>query len=181
MEHPRIVRSGAVEIHLIEDKGDLAMRAKILRLTIALITLCATTSAVAGRGLEEVRNRFNEVQSAYDETQGYVNAGNTDSAKEAAGELLDKTGATCTYTQDIKDNITDIPTLQSVWKDVSYWCLELATRTATLKSYLGQSDPKENLSKVTEAFLGLGNSLKAAYEQFNAFGKKWQLVCATCQ
>jgi hypothetical protein len=156
------------------------MRRKTLTLTIALVALGFATSVFAA-GLEEVRSRFNEVQSAYDDTQEYVNAGNTDSGKSAAEALLSELSDMCPYVQDIKDKIAEIPALQPVWKDVAYWCLEFTVRTKTMKDYLGQGDPKENLSKVTEGFLKLGDSLKAAYDQFNAFGKNWTSICDSCR
>jgi len=143
---------------------------------MALVSLGLTTSAFADGRLEEVRNRFNQVQTAYDETKKYLDAGNTDSGKAAAGALLDNLSKTCPYVQDIKDRIEGIPTLQPVWKDVSYWCLELSVRASALKDRIGKEDSKEYLAKVTEGFLKLGDSLKAAYDKFQEFGKNWQTI-----
>jgi hypothetical protein len=68
-----------------------------------------------------------------------------------------------------------------VWKDVKYWCLELSTRTSNLKGKVGKEDTSDPLSKVEEGFLKLGDSLKAAYDKFNEFGKNWQAICETCR
>jgi hypothetical protein len=87
----------------------------------------------------------------------------------------------CPYVQDVNDRIEAIPSLQPVWKDVKYWCLELSTRTSTLKDKIGREDTSDSLSKVEEGFLKLGDSLKAAYDKFNEFGKNWQVICETCR
>jgi hypothetical protein len=144
---------------------------------VALVILGLAAPAVAGR-LEDVRDRFNQVQSDYAETKGYVDSGNVDSAKSASTKLNEDTNKVCTFTQDIKDRIADIPSLQSAWKDVSYWCLELAIRSSELKNKLGSTSPSDQMSKVTEAFTKLGDSLKAGYDKFREFGKNWLVICS---
>ena len=157
------------------------MRANSLSLTVTLIAISFTINAFAAVGLEEVRNRFNEVQSKYDDTQEYLNAGNTDSGKPAAAELADELSDMCPYVQDINDKIAEIPSLQPVWKEVKYWCLEFAVRASQLEDYIGKGNTTDQLSKVTEAFYKLGDSLKAAYDKFNEFGRNWTSICDTCR
>lgn len=144
---------------------------------VTLLVLGLASPAVAGR-LEDVRDRFNQVQSDYAETKGYVDSGNIDSAKSATAKLNEDTNKVCTFTQDIKDRISETPSLQGTWKDVSYWCLELAVRSSELKNRLGSSNPSDQMSKVTEAFTKLGDSLKAGYDKFREFGKNWLVICS---
>jgi hypothetical protein len=144
---------------------------------LALVVLSVTTPALAGR-LEDVRDRFNQVQSDYAETKNYVDAGNIDSAKSATAKLNEDTNKVCSFTQDIKDRIAELPSLQGPWKDVSYWCLELALRSTELKGKLGSTNPTDQMAKVTEAFLKLGDSFKAGYDKFSEFGKNWIVICS---
>jgi hypothetical protein len=144
---------------------------------LALVVLSVATPALAGR-LEDVRDRFNQVQSDYAETKSYVDSGNIDSAKSATAKLNEDTNKVCPFTQDIKDRIAELPSLQSSWKEVSYWCLELAIRSSELKNKLGSTNPSDQMSKVTEAFMKLGDSLKAGYDKFGEFGKNWTVICS---
>lgn len=143
----------------------------------ALFVLSLATPALAAR-LEDTRDRFNQVQSDYAETKRDVDSGNIDSAKSTAQKLIENTGKVCNFTQDIKDRISEIPSLQSTWKDVSFWCFELATRSTELSNKLGTTNPSDQMSKVTEAFLKLGESLKAGYDKFSEFGKNWAIICS---
>lgn len=157
------------------------MHASTRTLTMALVGFGFTTAAFAEGRLELVRNRFNQVQTAYAETKQYLETGNTDAAKPAAATLLDILSNACPYVQDIKERVDGIPTLQSSWKDVSYWCLELTLRANQLKDIIGRGDSRGPLSKVEEGFVKLGDSLKAAQDKFMEFGKNWQTVCETCK
>jgi lipoprotein NlpI len=151
------------------------MKARLPRIAVVMLTLAAP--AFGGR-LEDIRSRFNEVQSAYDELKQYIDSGATDPAKSAVDKLMEKQANVCPYSQDVTDRIADIPSLQSTWKEVKYWCLELSTRSATLRSQLGSTNPSDQMSKVTEAFFKFGESLKAGYDEFREFGQNWAVICS---
>jgi hypothetical protein len=156
------------------------MRTSILVLALTLVGLRPSTSLAAGR-LEEIRSRFNEVQEAFNDTKESLRAGDTNSGVSNAESLLSSIGGMCSFVPDVKDRIQAIPSLQPAWQQVSYWCVELPARVMTLKSKIGNEDTSGPLSQVEEGFLKLGDSLKAAYDQFNEFGKNWQVICETCR
>ena len=80
---------------------------QVVRVEFLVVILSVATPALAGR-LEDVRDRFNQVQSDYAETKNYVDSGNIDSAKSATAKLNEDTNKVCSFTQDIKDRIAEL-------------------------------------------------------------------------
>ena len=144
---------------------------------LLLVAITATATPASAARMEEVKDRFNQVQSDYAQLKSYLDSGSIDSAKPAALKLNENAQKICNFTQDIKDRIAEIPSLQSTWKDVSYWCFELTARSIQLQDQLGKGSHNDHWSKVTEAFLKLGDSLKAGYDKFRDFGKNWLVIC----
>jgi len=157
-------------------RGEMIMKPSAIAFAIVAMVAYATP-AHAGR-LEDAMDRFNQVQSSYAELKSNIDSGNIDSAKSSSSKLNDDTSKVCAFTKDVKDRIYEIPSLQGTWSEVSNWCLELGIRTAELTGKLGTTNPSDQMSKVTEAYLKLGESLKASYDKFREFGRNWAVICS---
>jgi len=156
------------------------MYARTFTLTMILIGFGLTTTAFAAK-VEVARSKFNEVQARYDETKRAVDANNSNAAKPAASELVKTASSTCIAINDIYTDITDMPGLHALWIRSKEMCMLLATSAETLKNKVGEGDASREMSKVTEDFLKLGESLKLAQDKSKEFGARWQAICDTCR